>query len=192
MKKILLSLLICLFCTIANAQFKLSINGFVDSNDVSKDYIVYEIKEKNQERLYTDVLKFINTSFKSPKDVINEVQAEMITISGFQPEKIGIGKIMGMYAGVYDLRYNITIRFKDGKIRIDAPTFECTSFSSGKTSRLVLQGSNGGFGSEVKTGLFKKNGKPAREEAIEALELFFNNFCAIMLESINNTSTEEW
>ena len=41
----------------ANAQFKLTINGFVDENDIEKDYVVYNFEGETQESLYT---KFSN------------------------------------------------------------------------------------------------------------------------------------
>ena len=198
MKKVLFMLAAWLIYLSANAQFKLTINGFVDENDIEKDYVVYNFEGETQESLYTKVLKFINTSYKSPKDVINEVKPEMITISGFQESCISIGKVkkvlgqsMSMTGGD-DLQYNISIRFKDGKIRIDAPSFECTGKSGTKTSRLVLQGSNGGFGTEVRTGLFKKSGEPSRENAIKMLEDFFNEFCKAIETSIKDDSNNEW
>ena len=93
MKKVLFMLAAWLIYLSANAQFKLTINGFVDENDIEKDYVVYNFEGETQESLYTKVLKFINTSYKSPKDVINEVKPEMITISGFQESCISIGKV---------------------------------------------------------------------------------------------------
>ena len=197
MKKLILMLAMVL-PIYAQAQFKLTINGFVDEKDSAKDYIVYDFKGKNQKDLYIDVLKFINTSYKSPQDVINEVEPEMITISGFEESCISIGKVkkilgtkMSMTGG-YDLQYNIVMRFKDGKLRVDAPSFECTSKSGGRVSRLVLSGSNGGFGTEVITGLFKKDGRPSRENAIKMLEDFFNNFCLALQKSVNDSSDEDW
>lgn len=192
-------LVICILCTFsAKAQFKLTVNGFVDSTDNEKDFVVYTFDGESQEKLYTEVLKFINTTYKSPKDVINEVKPEMITISGFQESCISIGKVKNVLGqkmsmtGGYDLKYNISLRFKDGKIRVDAPSFECTGKSGTKTSRLVLQGSNGGFGTEVVTGLFKKSGEPSRENAIKMLEDFFNGFCISMEKSIKDKSNDEW
>lgn len=196
MKKVLFIFLVGLISISANAQFKLTINGFVDANNEEKNYVVYDFDGETQESLYIKAIKFINTSYKSPKDVINEVKPEMITISGFQESCIGkVKKVLGQnmsFTGGYDLQYNISMQFKDGKVRIDAPTFECTGKSGNKTSRLVLHGSNGGLGTEVVTGLFKKNGEPSRENAIKMLEDFFNDFCNKMESSIKDKSKDEW
>lgn len=198
MKKVLFIFLVGLISLSVNAQFKLTINGFVDEKNEKKNYIVYDFDGETQESLYIKVLKFINTSYKSPKDVINEVKPEMITISGFQESCISIGKVKKVLGqnmsatGGYDLQYNISMQFKDGKIRVDAPSFECTGKSGNKLSRLVLQGSNGGLGTEVITGLFKKSGEPSRVNAIKMLEDFFNDFCNKMESSIKDKSKDEW
>lgn len=79
--------------TLSKAQFKLTVNGFVDKSDESKNFVVKEFNGQTQERLYTEVLKFINTHYKSPQDVINEVKPEMVTISGFQSSCISLTKV---------------------------------------------------------------------------------------------------
>lgn len=57
MKKVLFMLAAWLIYLSANAQFKLTINGFVDENDIEKDYVVYNFEGETQESL---TLKFSN------------------------------------------------------------------------------------------------------------------------------------
>lgn len=197
MKKICL-LLFLFIPSMLFAQFKLTIDGFVDEKDTSKNYIVYEFEDKSQESLYNSVLMFINKTYRSPKDVINEVKPEMVTISGFQEACISVTKpkkVLGntySAGGGFDLSYNMSFRFKEGKIRIDAPSFECKSEKNGRKSELVLSGSNGGLGVVSKTGLFKKNGEPSREHAIKMLEDFFNAISISIKESISDESKDNW
>ena len=121
----------------------------------------------------------------------------MITISGFQESCISIGKVkkvlgqsMSMTGG-YDLQYNISIGLKmENKDR--CTIFECTGKSGTKTSRLVLQGSNGGFGTEVRIEGWLKERRASRENAIKMLEDFFNEFCKAIETSIKDDSNNEW
>lgn len=193
MRKIHLLFAFMFICASLNAQFKLTHTGFVDSQNLGKNYVVINFDSLSQKKLYTEVLKFITTSFKSPKDVINEVENEMITIRGIQPKKIGAGMRVGKsYMYVYDLDYNITINFKNGKIKIDAPSFECYGLNDGKKISLVLQGGNSGLGGEFKKALFDKKGDPKEGKIISQLENFFNAFILMLEEYINNTSNQDW
>ena len=200
MKKILLLITLSLPFGTINAQFKLTINGFVDQKEETKDYIVMEFANYAQDSLYNKIMKYILSTYRSPKDVISEIKPEMVTLNGFQPACISLSKVKKWNgqnwsnSGFYDMLYTITIRVKEGKIRIDAPTFECTMVESGgKKNRLVMYGSNGGFGSEVRVGLFKKNGMPASKNAIIMLEDFFNTFCEKLAASINsNNGDNDW
>lgn len=197
MKKFLFLLLVMASIT-ANAQFKLTINGFVSEKDSSKDYLIYTFEGMSQENLYVKVLSFVHKKFKNPDVVLNEIKNEMITITGAQESCISVDKpkkILGSkysFSGGYDLEYSIPIQFKEGRIKIDAPSFECKGKSGGKNAYLVLSGSNGGFGTEVRTGLFKKNGEPSRENAITMLEDYFNVFCEELVTFIKEDSKEDW
>ena len=181
-----------------NAQFKLTIDGFKNQTDKAKDFVVFPHEGVPTKELYTKVLKFINETYRSPKNVINGVEPDMITIEGYQPSCISLDKpkkFLGerySISGGYDIKYNVIVRIKDGRIRVDAPTFECTQINNGRTSRLVLTGSNGGLGTEVRVGLFKKNGNPSRECAISMIEDFFNTLCNGMEKSINDKVKEDW
>lgn len=197
MKKCLLFLLVMVATTV-NAQFKLTINGFVSEEDNSKDYVVYTFDGVSQEQLYVKVLSFVHKKFKNPDVVLNEIKNEMVTITGSQEKCISVDKpkkILGSkysFSGGYDLEYSIPIQFKEGRIKVDAPNFECKGKSGEKNAYLVLSGSNGGFGAEVRTGLFKKNGEPSRENAIKMLEDYFNGFCGELVAFIKEASNEEW
>lgn len=94
--------------------------------------------------------------------------------------------------GGFDMQYNITIQVKEGKIRIDAPYFECKQDNKGRITRLVMTGSNGGLGTEVRTALFKKDGTPSREYAIGMLEDFFNGFCNKLYQYLESSNNSEW
>lgn len=171
MKKTLLLLLFLssMFLS-ANAQFKLTINGFVLEEDASKNYIVCSYDNLGKDILFTNVMTYLTKKYISAKDVISKVDNEIITLKSFHPQKIN-AKMLN-----YDLLFTMSISFRDDKIKIDAPGFECTSSFDGRPFRLTMSGSNKGFGSEVTNGLFKKDGKPSLDKTIFQLEDFFNSF----------------
>jgi len=185
MKRIILFVLLVL-PVMVKAQFSLTINGFVNAQDNSKNYVVFDYDSISKEKLYANVLKFITTNYKSAKDVVSKVDNEIITINAFQPKQIKAKTLK------YDISYTVVINFKDNKIKIDSPTFECTSYSFNKQYRLTMSGSNGGFGSEVTNGLFKKNGEPGLKDTIGELESLINSLCNEIKSAAVGTSNNDW
>ena len=186
MKNILLFLFITMPIMV-NAQFSLTIDGFVCSEDNSKDYVVFEYENQPKEDLFINVLKFITSNYKSAKDVISKVDNEVITINAFQPKQIYAKSLK------YDIKYTLVISFKDNKIKIDRPSFECSTYAFDKPYRLTMSGSNAGLGSEVTVGLFKKDGKPNQERAIVDIETFINGLCnRINSASLSNNTKDNW
>lgn len=184
MKK-LLCIALLLFSISVNAQFTLTKEGFVNSKDVSKKYTVFDIENQPKEHLYVNVLKFVTQQYKSAKDVISKVENEVITINAKEPEQIYCKNQR------YDIQYTISISFKDNKIKIDAPVFECSAFAYNKPYRLTMSGSNGGFGSEVTIGLFKKDGTPGQKVTILEIENFLNGLCNSIVKSASG-SDNDW
>lgn len=187
MKKTIIFLLISFFSTSVFSQFKLTIDGFFTEDD--KEYLVLNYPEKSAEEMYNQTLMFIHSVYKIPDAVINEVKNEMITVSGFKKDAVGTGKVLGSYLAVWDLQYTISFQFKDDRVRINAPNFECTGNSDGKETRLVLHGKN-----SIVTptrSLFKKDGKPNMKDSIKMLESFFNDFCTQYDNFIKTKETDD-
>ena len=92
------------------------------------------------------------------------------------------------------MNYTIAIRFKDGKIRIDTPSFTLTDYkSNSKPIKMVLCGkSNGGFGSEVINTIYDKKGKLKAKYAKEQLEAFFNNYVQSLANGLTNPEVDNW
>jgi hypothetical protein len=199
MKKIILLIALLPIFNI-NAQFTLTINGLVNSDDETKNYVVYEFDGISQSELYKRVLMFINKTYNSPKDVVSEVQYDLITISGVQHDQIGVGvrkskldtKLMGKYTRILDLHYKLNIEFKDSKIRINSPTFDCYKIiSGGKKSRLNLT-DKGGFMSDDFRIFNLKKGEVEEKDAKKLIESFFNYICLSIKASIDAKEKDEW
>ena len=168
----------------ANAQFKLTSEGFVSQADSSKRYIVYNFDGYDAKRLYTSVLKTITANYKSASDVMNNVENEMINIRGVQSKYVGIRM---PFIPLYDLAYNFIIQFKDNKIRFDAPIIKCTFISDGKERELEIKGGANTYS------FFKNNGNPKEKKAIERVESFFNNLVERICADIKNEDkNDDW
>jgi len=187
MKKILLILSMIIVSSIVNAQFKLTIDGLINAEENSKAYTVCSFDETSKEKLFNNVLAFVTKSYVSAKDVVSKVDNEVITINAIHPQQIK-AKLLK-----YDMKFVMVISFRDNMIKIDAPTFECTSEFDGKPYRLVIQGSNWGLGDEVTNALFNKNGKPKLEKSIIEIETFFNVISAEICRAASGIDEdEEW
>ena len=184
-----------------NARFTLTPDGFVSSADTTKQYVVFDYDSISQSDLYKSVVSFIHTTYNSPKDVLNEIPNETINLHGFQPGAIGIPrkssvdrKVLGKYGAMYDITYTFTVKFKNNKIRIDAPVFECSRFlKGGGKARLTLVG-KGGVLSENHRIFNPKNGKVEDEDVKNQIENFFNSLCIMVKTSIiiNKQEGDEW
>jgi len=119
MKKIisLITLFMCV-CSIYAQSFKINQNGnFV--SDENKSFIVVEYADKTKQELYNMVKQNIMVSYVNPDKVISEDGISVISVNGHGTIcKFKTGGITSYYKGFYTLSF----QFKDGKIRINAPT----------------------------------------------------------------------
>lgn len=177
-------LFLLLYSGVAFGQkFELTAKGFVNSEDTSKDYIVVEFPEKTKEELYKQVLITLNKKYKSAKNVISSVEPENITLNA-----ISASRIRRTNSHSFENKYNITLSFKDGKIKIDAPQVDLYTFDYGKKQEMYLVGGFSLDGSSF--GIFNKKGDVKIEKAKEDLESFANSFIEDIKNGIN--SKDEW
>lgn len=193
MKRLLTLCLIALITGCAFAQeFTLTANGFVNSANAEQGFVVIETAG-NQSDIYKKVRTYLYGVYRSPKDVLSEAEPDMITVNGIASDAVQ-KKAMGMVATSYDMNYTISIRFKDGRIRIDAPSFTLLDTSTGsKPIRLVLCGkSNGGLGSEIVNTIYNKKGELKAKYAKEQLESYFNSYIKALQKGLETSQTEDW
>lgn len=124
MKKILLLVAAYLVCAGAQAQdlveFKLQPDGsFLAPN--GENYVVLEYDGKTASELYSLVKSNVMTLYNSPKDVMSENENVSISIRAFS-DMVGTKTIL--LPRIFSGYYNLVFRFKDGKIRVDAPIFD--------------------------------------------------------------------
>jgi hypothetical protein len=196
-KKAFSILILLLVTQLSFAQyFKLTPQGFV-SNDNS-DFTVVNVPNAKQMDLYKNVLNAINTMYSNPQKGLNVVEGESITLTAYEEKALpvrhsagGFGK--GNYK--YDLSYTLSFLFKDGKIRINSPVFECKRWYEGTYKPTSGWGSSGWTtlklvkGDRDRVAIYDKNGKLLLEDAASGLNDHFNSVLKQIMEKsqkINN------
>lgn len=176
--------------------FKLTPQGFV-SNDNS-DFTVVNVPNAKQKDLYKNVLNAINTMYSNPQKGLNVVEGESISLTAYEEKALpvrhsagGFGK--GNYK--YDLSYTLSFLFKDGKIRINSPVFECKRWYEGTYKPTSGWGSSGWTtlklvkGDRDRVAIYDKNGKLLLEDTASGLNDHFNSVLKQIMEKsqkINN------
>ena len=194
MKKTLSIAVLLLVTQLGFAQyFKLTPNGFV-SNDNS-DFAVVNVPNAKQKDLYKNVLNVINSMYSNPQKGLNVVEGESISLTAYDekalPVRHGTGGI-GKTNYKYDLSYTLSFLFKDGKIRINRPTFECRRWYEG-SYRPTSGWSSSGWtilnlvkGKKDRIAIYDKNGDLILEEAVNGLNTHFNSLLKQIIEKSQN------
>lgn len=168
MKKIFQLLLVLCLPVAAHAQyFELTPDGFVNASDPSKKYVVLEFPDNDQKQAYDKVDQYFQSVTGKTYDV---VRVPNDRISATATEKIEA--LAGIFKRPYDTQYTLTIRFKDGRIRIDAPSIDQMSAEDGKL-RLYPTEPQKGVDAYF---IFGKDDKVKNNPGKENLEEFFNDF----------------
>jgi hypothetical protein len=174
--KLLIFLLLPFFTKAQESYFKLTPTGF------TADYIVLEYPGKSKEDLYKKTLLFLNKKYTSPKDVVSKVENESISVNGYSPNSIRRNKLH-----VFNMDYKIVLEFKDGKIRVNAPTFELTAFNSHQQTLWLIKNNDlGGYDLGIWNNALKLKSELAKQD----LETYFNTYIKMLNASI--TALNDW
>ena len=191
MKRILLiTTLFVITVVTANAQFKLTPSGLVSLENPDKNYIVLEFKGKSQQELYNAVNVYMHSLYVSPQDVVSAVSNEAITINGISESEIKLRKAKSRY----DIKYTISLAFKDGRIRVKAPYI--VDMYKWLLSNKKYEYSLNGLGYPFYTGVYRiKDDKLIDEIAKESIEVFFNSYIGRIksyIEDDNKAVGDDW
>ncbi|MCL7987438.1 DUF4468 domain-containing protein [Sphingobacterium sp. lm-10] len=196
MKKIIYLVVLLLFAELGYAQyFTLTPSGFV-SNDRA-EYTVIDFPNVKQEVLYKNVLNALSSMYRDPKEVLSLIDGEGITIKGYEKEviadKVKISPLqIGKTTYKYDISYTLSIQFKDDKVRINRPSFECrrwyesgykSGWATGWTYLALVKDKN------AKYAVFDKNGQIISQEAFDGLQQHFNGLIKEIIDKskvVNN------
>lgn len=96
--------------------------GLVSEQDPSKGFMVYEVPGLSASELKASTLNTISSLYSSPKDVVTNLSDNMIQLEGYVTRAYYSKAGDSLYP--VDFSFNITIQFKDGKIRFNIPTIK--------------------------------------------------------------------
>lgn len=101
-------------------QFKIQWDASFKKDGENNFYVV-DFGRKSAHQLYMDVLSHIASIYRNPEYVTSKVEDRSIVINGYADE---ITSFKNRYNHYYlvGLKYRLELQFKDGKIRVDAPT----------------------------------------------------------------------
>ncbi len=185
MKKYLLFLLLILpFACYAQVNFKFQQDGTYRT-DEGKDYIIVKYDSLKAKDLFLMVKNNINRLYKSPKDVLSEVDYTAISIRGYSDAIFYIPTTSPETdCGGY---YNLNFEFKDGRIKVHAPVIDdkVAYYSS------ILNRYEYIYVSDYASKLFKmKNGKPAYKRSQMCLDMMETKINALINDIISKKSTD--
>jgi hypothetical protein len=163
MKKIRFCFIFLLIAQLSFGQyFTLTPDGFV--SETKADYVVVEVPGAKKEDLYKNVLNAINSLYSNPQEGLSLLAGESITLSAYKSKAIKANT--GLITNDYDVDYVLSFLFKDGKIRVNSPTFSAAMRSnSGNWVKL-----------DVSRAYFKKNGDTKSEKHLKGVNELFNGF----------------
>lgn len=194
MKKKILSILFLLLClTSASAQdlvqFKLTRSGsFVDIDN--KGFVVVPFAGKTASELYNMVKNNILSIYKDPKQVMSENEGQTIAIRA----KGGlVWKTIAFIPRTFEGYYTMVFRFKDGRIRVDAPVVEDNLTDSDGWLNKTLS-----FTSYCHSHI-AKNGKPATKFDVKkvsqtenAMNVIINQILGLIKTTPTITTDDNW
>ena len=110
----------------ANAQAEF--NGFTISSDGhyraadGKDYIIYQFDGKSAKDIYTLICSNVSKVYNSPQSVMSTVENSSVAIHAFADDILYQKSYLGIKF-FYEGTYNLLIEIKDGRVKINAPSF---------------------------------------------------------------------
>lgn len=152
------------------AQFKAAPIGIVTEDD--KYYLVKEYEGKTAQQLYKAVEAYIMSSYVSPKNVMSGQEYSMINLSPLYKNAFSNRSVLGVKVYV-DVRMTWVFRFKDGRLRIDAPVIN-SMIDTGSYDEC-----------DYAKELFKKNGEPKSENRLKKVNEWLNSEASTMLNRID-------
>lgn len=193
MKKMLGMVILLLVTQLSFAQyFKLTANGFV-SND-NNDFAVVDVPNVKQADLYKNVLNAINSIYSNPQKGLSVLEGESITLTAYEEKAIPVRHSSGGFGKTnykYDLSYTLSFLFKDGKIRVNSPTFELKRWYEG-TFRAGSGYGNSGWttlnlvkGKKDRVAIYDQNGKLILEDATNGLNTHLNTIVKQIIDKSN-------
>ena len=195
MKK-LISFAMLLMCLGIQAQekkveFKLQPTGAFLTED-GKDFAIVEFEGKSASELYSMVKSNAMSLYNDLDKVMSESDGNMVSMYAYR-EDMCVVSSMGA-KGIYGGHYKLVFRFKDGRIRVDAPSIDEELLMNGGFMTGTIGIPSRVFLSNYAKKVCKGNSKKNREKK-EYLEYIVNNPINYLLgfsQSQKQKDNENW
>ena len=110
----------------ANAQaefngFTIFADGHYRAAD-GKDYIIYQFDGKSAKDIYTLICSNVSKVYNSPQSVMSTVENSSVAIHSFADDILYQKSYLGIKF-FYEGTFNLLIEIKDGRVKINAPSF---------------------------------------------------------------------
>lgn len=103
---------------VSTPKFTISTLGFSNTQNTSRPFIVFEFNSLDSSSMKAAVLSELSSMYKSPKDVISNIGDNIISIEGYAT------RVFKYNSYSCDILFTLTIEFKDGKVRYNAPNIK--------------------------------------------------------------------
>ena len=163
----------------ANGKFKFTDLGFKNTSD-EKDYVVITAEGKSAADIKSSVVSSLSSMYSNPNKVISTIGDNLINVTAYAPNVFIVP-----FAGnnvYYSFTYNIKIEIKDGKIKVDAPTF------SNITAREVFMGETLRNDYIDTNDLYYKLSKTLEQKQTEVANIFNSHITKI----VSGLSNSDW
>jgi len=186
MKKVIALFIALLPFVVCAQSFVLTADGFRDAANPEKPYIVVEVPG-TQAELYNKAKTAVTMIWKSAKDVMSYSEPEVIIVNGFDSGSLWM-KRLGM-TFVFDFNYRLQFQFKDGKIRIDAPSID---EAVNKKSTLYFGKGKGNSMAGIMY-MYNQKGELKQEKFKEQAESFVNGIVAAFIDKVKSgVADSDW
>lgn len=99
-----------------------------------KDYIIYPFKGKSANEIYSLICSNVAKVYNSPQRVMSAVENTSVAIHAFADDILYQKSYLGLKF-FYEGTYNLLIEIKDGRVKVNAPSFEMQTGQSETINR---------------------------------------------------------
>lgn len=185
MKKILLLVIAAIVTTASLAQpFVLTVDGFRDSKDTTKDYIVVQVPDADKAALFQKAKNYFTVTYNSPQNVMSESGADVVSVLGAEDIKYSSGKMGGSTA---TFKYKLIVELRDGRAKLTPLWVQLYD----KDNTYPIR-SHGGISP---LGVFRKNGELRDAGAKSQMESIINPLVSGLEKALKETAastSEDW
>lgn len=163
MKKIL-SVMAILIAVVVQAKAQVAFPGFTITTDGyyrapdGKDYIVYPFEGKSAREIYSLICTNVARVYNFPQKVMSSVENTSVAIHAYADDILYQKSYLGIKF-FYEGTYNILIEIKDGRVKVNAPSFGMQTGQSETINRIKTA-------EKILSDFFDKNGRVRENRTI--------------------------